>query len=145
MNRADLEQVFAMAEKRDVAHYAWLRHLHLLAAGALTVLVSLQGGVDSTGAARTALNVAWLLLAAGILLGGVALYGAEWKERALLQALTEEHRKVLRRKQAGETDAVAGPVSIAGKPWWIQWSEAGFLMSLAVATICLALFAILRT
>jgi hypothetical protein len=83
MNREQIQELFRMGEKRDEARLSMLRYLLMLAAGALTLLVSLRTGTPHSSLALWCLRVAWVALGLGILLGGIALHREVWTATAL--------------------------------------------------------------
>jgi hypothetical protein len=62
-------------KKRNKKYYAWMRHLILLASGALTVLVSLHSDQQLSAFPLRCMKTAWVSLGIGILLGSVCLHG----------------------------------------------------------------------
>jgi cytochrome c biogenesis protein CcdA len=143
MTEQDLRRAIELGDKRNAAHYGYLRHLMLLAGGTLTVLVSLNAGTGSTGAALWALRSAWSLFGAGILCGAVALYGEVWAAKAL--SIHEATRLQAEARRSPEDRAVLGGAIATGRPpWWIRASAPATYWSLSLAVICLVVFAWLR-
>lgn len=141
MIQDDMRELFAMGERRDAARQAWLRHLHLLSAGALTLLAGMGAGSGTTGMAQCWLRATWTALGLAILLGGAALYGETARHDALSKKMAADIQKSLQRKDAA---GLGGSPVTTRKPRWLRAAEAGFLTSLAAATICLVAFAVSR-
>lgn len=141
MIQDDIRSLAGMAERRDAARQAWLRHLHLLAAGALTLLAGMGTGSGSTGLSQCWLRATWAALGFAILAGGAALYGETARHQALGEKLAEDIKSAMDHGSA--VRSVAGTVR-APRPRWLRAAEAGFLTSLAAATICLVAFAVSR-
>lgn len=91
MNQAQFEQLTELAAERDAKRYAWLRHLLLLAAGVLTLLVSLKAGSRAASMfGLWALRLAWVTLGLGILSLAVALHAEVWTSAELTKRLAEQ-------------------------------------------------------
>ena len=142
MIQDDAKELFALAQRRDAARYTWLRHLHLLATGSLTLLAGMGTGSGTTGAAHCWLRATWAALGFAILFGGAALFS----ETAKYIALSEKMQAaiLLKMEMKEWPSAPCGKIVTTGKPLWLRSAEAGFLTSLVVATICLVAFALLR-
>lgn len=74
LTQADLQELFAMADKRNQARWAWLRWLLMLAAGSFSVLVSLHAGKPYMGLAKVAVQTGLGTTLLALLFGAVALY-----------------------------------------------------------------------
>ena len=83
--RALMEQAQQRNEKRS----AWLRHLLLLSAGSLTLLVSLKPEASAGRLALYSLRVAWPALGVGILALAVALHAELWAAQALTRKMAQ--------------------------------------------------------
>jgi len=138
----DVRTLFATGEKRDAAKQTWLQHLHLLSAGALTLLAGMGAGGGTEGMARCFLHATWAALGLSILLGGAALYGETARHDSLSKKMAAHIQKAVKRKDAS---GLGGRPITVRKPLWLRAAEAGFLTSLSAATICLVAFAIVRT
>ncbi len=145
MTREELGKLIELTDRRNEKLYAWLRHLMLLAGGALTVLVSLDAGGGSSGAALLSLRVAWTGLGAGILLGSISLYAEVWQPTSLVVNLAAKHKEhSSRQKGGGPSETMSEPVVSARPPWWMRCAERGCYGSLAIAVVFLVVFAWLR-
>jgi len=144
MTEQDMRALFELGDKRNAALFGFLRHLLLLASGALTVLVSLNAGTGSTGVALWALRSAWSLFGSGILLGSVALYGEVWAAKTLAKKVADKLRADSR-PGAEKSGGFPVPVSTGPQPWWLRASAPGAYLSLAIAVVCLVAFAWLRS
>jgi hypothetical protein len=133
----------ALKEKRAQALYQWLRHLLLLAAGGLTLMVSLRGNTTVTGIDLIALRTAWIALGTGILSGAIALYGEVSMQRRLEESLAEKYKALWDAWRRGNTDATFGPVSIP-PTWWMVSAERLCYLTLATAVIALVVFGCLQ-
>jgi len=122
MTEAEIREIFEQAQKRDEKVYAWARNLILLAAGSLSVLVSLLQGVPPL-----LLKLALSFLALGILLGALFLYGEIWKAREMVKRLVEQ------RKTQSCHDADRPSPIVARPPWWIERAEKACYAALALA------------
>lgn len=125
------------ANKRELALYAWLRHLTVLAGGALTVLVSLDTGKSSTGLAHIALQTTWVSLGFGILLASVRQYAEVLIARGVTRQLISQLSEPRDSEKRGE------PISVL-PPKWIIWSEKGCYAFLTLAVLSMVTFAVLR-
>jgi len=83
MTDKEFQSVIDLAKERDRKLYDWLRHLVLLASGALTVLVALHPQSPVGCWPLLCLRLAWIALGLGILLGAFALHGEVWSAGAL--------------------------------------------------------------
>lgn len=92
------ESLLELVRMRNEKYYAWLRHLLLLSAGALTLLVSLKNTQEMGMLARWSLRTAWVSLGLGILALGIAQYGEVRSAAALARKAKEE---ILDRSSAG--------------------------------------------
>jgi hypothetical protein len=111
-----------------------MTHLHLLAAGALTLLDGMDAGGGMSGSAALWMRGTWAALGCSILLGGVALYGATARNALLAKKMAADIHRSLHTPAAG---ALGGVPVRARRPTWLQAAETGFLTSLCIATICL--------
>jgi hypothetical protein len=114
MLQNDLNTLHGMTERRDAAKAAWMRHLHLLAAGALTLLAGMDAGTNTTETAQCWMQAAWVALGIAILSGGACLYGETAKYAALSMKLSEELYKALQRGDAG---GFSGPIVTSPRPF----------------------------
>jgi hypothetical protein len=135
MTEEQFRHFLELADKRDEKRYAFLRHLLLLATGALTILVSLK--TDSTGSsfAVWSLRLAWPALGLGILLLALALYGDIWTADALVRHRAEQLR---------ERSSAASP-SVATRPRYYVWCERAAYAALATTVVALVCHGIALT
>lgn len=141
MWQRNVRQILDLMDRREKERQRWLRHLHLLAAGALTLLAGMDTGSGSAGLALVFLRATWGALGLSILLGGVALYAGTTRYKILAEKMSEEVVASLRRGAGGALDEfdVRAP-----EPLWLRGARAGFVTSLTVATIGLVAFALIR-
>jgi hypothetical protein len=138
MTAEELRAVFALADAREQKHYAWLRQLLVLASGALTVLVALRAGAQSTGAALFWLRGAWVSLGIAIVFGAFSLHGEVWMARELVRLTVEEN------KQRNLSGSRLPSPSVARLPARYIWSERLFYTALLAAVVSLVLYAVLH-
>jgi len=138
MNEKEHQELFGMMKEREEKRCAWLRHLLIIASGALTVLVSLHADKASTGISLLCMRIAWVSLGSGILLGSICLYGEVWHSSEMVNRMVEA---LLERDFRG----VAVPNSIfVLRPWWHKWSELLCYCSLVISVVALVAFALTR-
>lgn len=138
MNEQEHQALFAEMKEREEKRCAWLRHLLILASGALTVLVSLHADKASTGISLLCMRVAWVGLGSGILLGSICLYGEVWHASEMVKKMVEA---LIERDFRG----IAVPENIfVLRPWWHKWSERSCYCSLIVSVVALVAFALTR-
>ncbi|MGD1278707.1 MAG: hypothetical protein ABR964_15955 [Tepidisphaeraceae bacterium] len=90
----DLKEVGDLFAQKEEKVYGWMRYLVGLAAGALTILVSLERGTR-TGISEFAHRSALLSLSLGILLGSLRAYAEVWFARGYLANLIEQKNRLL--------------------------------------------------
>jgi hypothetical protein len=134
----EFRQLCSLANDRDQKHYAWIRHLLLLASGALTALVAFRAGTQSIGVALLFLRIGWVSLGLGILLGAFCLHGEVWTASKLAKLAAQE---AIERSRRGESSP--SPI-FANRPALYRWAEKCFYASLVVAVISLVTHAVLR-
>jgi len=138
MTAQEHQDLFAMMKEREEKRCAWLRHLLIIASGALTVLVSLHADKASAGISLFCMRIAWIGLGAGILLGSVCLYGEVWHSSEMVNKNVEA---LLQRDYRG----VPIPEHIVIlRPLWHKWSERLCYCSLIVSVVALVAFALTR-
>ena len=135
-----MEKFFKLMEAEEVARHSWLKHLHLLAAGALTVLAAMDTGSGVEGTASSFLLATWGSLGLAILSGGVALAGETTRLARIRKALLES----IAEAPPGSPAGVSVPIVVAKPAFLVLVARGVFLMSLAVATICLVCYAMQR-
>jgi hypothetical protein len=140
MTKEELQEIFAWAEQRDAKLYAWLRHLILLGAGALSVLVALQPVHSATGLAAVFMRGAWISLGLGILLASVRLYAEVWTEKIKVKRLVNMRLS----KPAVDGVSQNEPIT-TNLPWYILKAEPACYISFALAVVFLVISAVLRT
>jgi hypothetical protein len=138
MTQQDLKGLFDLAKERDQKMYAWLRHLVLLASGALTALVSLHAGAQSTEASLLFVRVAWLALGIGIVLGAFSLHGEVW----ISAELTKKLGRQLSARPADFNEQLS-PVLVT-LPARYKWCTHFSYVSLVIAVVALVAYAISR-
>jgi hypothetical protein len=134
MTTEEFRHLCNLASDRDQKHYAWIRHLLLLASGALTALVAFRAGTQSIGVALLFLRIGWVSLGFGILLGAFCLHGEVWTARKLAELAAERLR---------QGEPLSSPI-VANRPARYRWAEKGFYAFLIVAVISLVTHAVLR-
>lgn len=135
MNRDDLDEIYALADRRNEKLFAWLRWLILLAAGAFTLLLT----ADGTGTASNVfLKAARICMTLGILLGSAALYGEVWHARALVRRLVED-----RMRPPSRNAAEPSPISVP-RPWLFRIAECGCYLSLLASILSLLGYGLTR-
>lgn len=109
-----LEQIIREGQRRNEKVYVWLRHLILVAAGSLSVLVGLhsnQATPSLHNVGRVALKGAVGCLGTGVLLGSIALYGEVWLARQLVKNMESKYRQRAREMRHDESiSATSGPL-----------------------------------
>ena len=138
MNEQEHREIFALMKEREEKRCAWLRHLLIIASGALTVLVSLHADKASTGVSLLFMRVAWIGLGAGILLGSVCLHGEVWHSSEMVDKNVEA---LLQRDYRGVP--IPDHIVIL-RPWWLKWSERFCYCSLIISVVALVAFALTR-
>ena len=91
-----IQQVQEVIQERNTKHYAFLRHILLMASGLFGVLVSFHSKVPSDQEARYCFLIALGTLGLGILFGSCALYSEVFSLKRLQKDLTEEGKCMLR-------------------------------------------------
>jgi hypothetical protein len=134
MTTDDFRHLCDLANDRDQKHYAWIRHLLLLASGALTALVAFRSGTQSIGVALWFLRIGWVSLGLGILLGAFCLHGEVWTASTLAKLAAERLR---------QGESLSSPV-FANRPPVYRWAEKCFYAFLIAAVISLVTHAVLR-
>lgn len=124
------------AKERDRQTYAWLRYLLGLAAGSLSILVSLQSA-PAQGTAGILQRASWMLIGCGILLGSVRLSGEVRTARALVEILGK-------RLQASHVEPTSGGPIVPELPKLISGAEAWCYRCLALGLVALVAGAVLR-
>jgi hypothetical protein len=71
----DYKGLTALAEKRYTKYYDWIRHLILISAGLIGILVSLKSNTSNNTCETIAFITSICSLGIGILTGSVSLYG----------------------------------------------------------------------
>ena len=138
MNEQEHRELFALMKEREEKRCAWLRHLLIIASGALTVLVSLHADKASTGTSLLCMRAAWIGLGSGILLGAVCLYDEVWHSSEMVNKNVEA---LLQRDYRG----IPIPTHIiVFRPWWHKWSERLCYCSLVISVVALVAFALTR-
>jgi hypothetical protein len=132
-------EIAILSQKREDKRYAWLRHLLLLAAGSLSVLVSLRSGDHLSGFPHYCIATALAALGLGILFGAVALYGEIRGAHGLAVSYVEEALRRLR--EPGTPDR---PVGFQLPPFYVR-CEQGCYLSLVVAVLSLIVYAIVSS
>jgi hypothetical protein len=135
LNVEHVRELIEQSQARDAKRYAWLRHLLLLASGALTLLVSLKTDTSTSSLALWSLRLAWCTLGLGILALGIALHGEVWTADALV-------------KRRGATIAKQGYAdapTVVRKPAIYRYSEQIAYAALATTVLALACHGLART
>ncbi len=138
MTRENLQQIFDLAADRDRKHYAWIRHLLLIASGALTALVAFRSDPPSTGVALLFLRIGWIALGSGILLGALSLHGEVSMSSAIVKDSVAKAKE-----QASRGEAWTEPV-VSKKKAVYKVSEWLFYSSLMIAVVALVIHAVVR-
>jgi hypothetical protein len=138
MNVEQKKWLYDLQEQRDKELIELLRYLILLAAGSLSILVSLQGETPPTGFPGLFLRLTWIALALGILLGGMRLYGELSMKKKLVVRACEK----IERSMTGHGD-ISGGVQVP-TPAKYRYAEWGCYIFLAISLLTLAAFAVLR-
>jgi hypothetical protein len=129
-------QLAELSQIQMEKHYAWLRHLLLLASGTLSVLVALRASPPTAQTPHLFLSVALASLGLGILLGAVSLYG---EYRIAIETVKKTGEELLRRLNnpgtADKSFAVKAPTACI-------ISERACYAFLVVAVISLVIHAI---
>jgi hypothetical protein len=139
MTSEEFRQLCSLANDRDQKHYAWIRHLLLLASGALTALVAFRAGTQSIGVALLFLRIGWVSLGLGILLGAFCLHGEVWTASKLAKLAAKEMMERLRQGESSPPSPI-----FANRPALYRWAEKCFYACLVVAVISLVTHAVLR-
>ena len=135
MTTEELQEILDWAAKRDAKLTEWLKHLILLATGALSILVALQPLHTATGLAAVFQKGAWVSLGLGILLGSISLYAAVWQAKKLVKLLVK--MRIDKPKSNGASQSA--PISVKLHPVF-RIAERGCYISLTAAVICLVGF-----
>lgn len=135
----DFNQICAYSDKRDEKAYAWLRYLILLASGALTVLVSLNGNKEYTGIPVLCMKMAWVSLGSGILFGSMALFGEIWTARELVRLLVKQKKE----NNNDQNDSLFSPI-IATRPFLLKICEPLCYVSLVTSILSIIVFALMK-
>lgn len=132
-------ELVTLIEQREEKHYAWLRHILLLASGSLSVLISLRTGVHTVGFAHVCISAALASLGLGILLGAVSLHGEVTMKNVIIKRICEEAIRAL--QNPGTADE---PVT-AQLPFLYRAAQKLCYLSLAVSVSALVTYAIIAT
>lgn len=135
----DFNQIGAYSDKRDEKAYAWLRYLILLASGALTVLVSLNGNKEYTGIPDLCMKMAWVSLGSGILFGSMALFGEIWTARELVRLLIKQ-----KKENNNDQNASSPSPIVATRPFMIRFCEPLCYLSLMTSVFSIIVFALMK-
>lgn len=138
MNVEQKKWLYELQEQRDKELIELLKYLILLAAGSLSILVTLQGGTPPTGFPGLFLRLTWIALALGILLGGMRLYGELSMKKMLVHQATEK----IKQSMNGQGD-ISGGVQVP-TPAKFRYAEWGCYIALAFSLLTLVAFAVLR-
>jgi hypothetical protein len=140
MNEAEYRELCEWGAQRDEKLYAWLRHLILLGAGSLSVLVSLQPAQHVEGFPSVCMKAAWICLGLGILFASVRLYAEVFNEKEKVKALV----KFRIEKPAINGISQNEPIT-PRLPWYIHKAEPTCYICFVLAVIFIVITAILKT
>jgi hypothetical protein len=132
-----MREIAKLVQQREEKRYAWLRHLLLLAAGSLSVLVSLRTGASTVGFQHYCIVTALASLGLGILFGAFSLHGEVWLAGDVVKRMGEEAIRLL--KNSGTSDE---PISCQ-LPARYDFAERSCYFSFVVSVISLVIYAII--
>ena len=163
------EKSHALDRERDEREAIWLRQVLILASGALAVLAGLGPAVPSEGLAKYFLTATWGLLGVGITTGAAATYTAanhakrvaeryrshleestarvdEYEERIRKSDMFRKSEDAIEERSDIEVEIDYGPgYDTVPKNKALVVSKSAMILSLLVAVLCLATYAIIRT
>jgi hypothetical protein len=136
-NDSEVKQIVDHVNMREEKRYAFIRHILVLAAGILSILIALRSNGGQAGIPHFCVSLSLVLLGVGILTGAIALHGEVWlhSNRARL-LIARKEKKLLHH------DVSSGPI-VSSLIWPYKASRAVCYFSLATAIILLITYSVL--